>query len=287
MFCSIKKANSREHVYGAWWGKHLNEAHFPKDFKLRHLTSNFTEDGRYERLEGPFRPAQKSSETTFKVVCSSCNNGWMNQIEQGMQGAFVELYRGNSRRIRSEKRAEVSNWLFLKGLLQDRSIDLFRVTDLSKSSPYASHRVQIQSARGLRYRKFFQSKSVPEGYETYLFRNVEADFTRTNYVLLPALSLNEESEPEFEILSYHLTALGEFCAIQSNFPNALAAVDSLPEQVKASISGSMPSHFMPESEVSAREIDTFIVRQLNEAGITCFGPISGAESPLTHASSTR
>lgn len=60
----------------------------------------------------------KAPEVVAKVVCSTCNNGWMSAIESAAVKALLPLIKGRPRILGRAEKQTIADWLGLKALLQ-------------------------------------------------------------------------------------------------------------------------------------------------------------------------
>lgn len=110
IFCGAN-ADSKEHIWSEWLHPHLLAA----DQKTRHnrLTINFHPDtGQTERgstmRQGDVRTIR------VRAVCSPCNNGWMNKIEEEARPFLTPIVIGTKTSLDPVALQAVARWLALK-----------------------------------------------------------------------------------------------------------------------------------------------------------------------------
>ena len=77
---------TREHVLPDW----LTEIGLDPEPSIHHA-------GPLNRL--PRQWSAKPFKTTVKMVCASCNNGWLSQLESAVKPVIAPLIRGEGRRL--------------------------------------------------------------------------------------------------------------------------------------------------------------------------------------------
>nr|MDT0658976.1 hypothetical protein [Micromonospora sp. DSM 115978] len=83
VFCGVSGGLTAEHVFGDWISRTMN---LPPEYELLH------------EMDGPIRGYRqrrtRKIDIKAKVVCSSCNNGWMSQIESRAKRVLLPLFGG-------------------------------------------------------------------------------------------------------------------------------------------------------------------------------------------------
>ncbi|MFZ0229305.1 MAG: hypothetical protein WAL41_20710 [Mycobacterium sp.] len=97
VFCGSTSNLTREHVLPDWL----------KDIGLD-LAPSLHQSAPLDRV-----PRQWSStpfNTTVKLVCASCNNGWLSSLESSARPVLTPLIRGESRHLPSDDQALIAKW---------------------------------------------------------------------------------------------------------------------------------------------------------------------------------
>jgi len=97
VFCGSTSDLTREHVLPDW----LTEIGLDPEPSIHHA-------GPLNRL--PRQWSAKSFKTTVKMVCATCNNGWLSQLEGAAKPVIAPLIRGEPRRLPVEDQALIATW---------------------------------------------------------------------------------------------------------------------------------------------------------------------------------
>lgn len=104
-----RRGLSKEHLWPDWLSKmYVRSGNEKHTFGSRtHMNKEMTHDGVYER------PGLLYS-LKIRVVCQSCNNGWMSQVENETKPILLRMINGESHKIKDGELATLSFWVVMK-----------------------------------------------------------------------------------------------------------------------------------------------------------------------------
>jgi len=121
VFCNKPGSLTKEHVIPQWLGK-LVRSHdlqalgqAPKTWINGRLVHGEGIEARGD-VEIRSLPAD-ILETTVKVVCMSCNSGWMNRIETNVMDAVSGMVLGRPTHLRRGTKQDIATWAVLKAMV--------------------------------------------------------------------------------------------------------------------------------------------------------------------------
>jgi hypothetical protein len=144
---------TREHLWSIW----IDDANLLPKFvvqyvetakKFRRYTGE-TKDFHRERQGAPYNK-------TIKVVCQTCNSGWMGTIETAVQPILTPLIKGQKIRLTQAKRRTLTEWITLKMLVAEHS-------------GYRDHELDPIFTQADR-NAFMYGRMIPSGVRIYLVR---------------------------------------------------------------------------------------------------------------------
>lgn len=113
MFCGHEGKLTAEHVWPAWIDSYIPTIPGGKaGYKHKHGTS----DGRFEALFEYERLDHRA-----KVVCLSCNNGWMNDLEIAAQPFLKDMISGRGVVLDSDAQRIVATWAAKTAMCVERT----------------------------------------------------------------------------------------------------------------------------------------------------------------------
>lgn len=115
IFCGNAKV-SKEHLWGKWLKKYFKPVFDPEE-RQKHTVSKIGEDGKIVKAPGQFRNSGHALSTTTKIVCETCNNTWMSEIESNMDTTFKTIFHGRREKLDQSHVTSLSNWAYLKALI--------------------------------------------------------------------------------------------------------------------------------------------------------------------------
>jgi hypothetical protein len=156
---------SREHLWPQWASKYLPQfsknSHQEKTY-IYNSSINFHEPKNYQKTNGRLWTKK------FKVVCKTCNETWMSQIEEKAKPILTPLITGEIYTITKDDCLTISQWITLKIMVAENN---------KNNSP--SEIVTTQSQRSA----LKNSQKIPDnlwvvisrcgapGYKTFYLRN--------------------------------------------------------------------------------------------------------------------
>lgn len=117
IFCGSQGRLSKEHFWPKWFGKLLI-----KKGVQSYISESFAGEGKQAALAGVRKSERQGDLTTmkFRIVCKSCNGGWMSQHEQSVKPILLDLMNGN--RVLSTSDAKIiAIWASMKVMVAEFS----------------------------------------------------------------------------------------------------------------------------------------------------------------------
>jgi len=103
---------SKEHVWPDWASKVLTDNPSP----AHHEWHNTYSDKGTVVKESGMRPRQGSTFTKkIRVVCKTCNNGWMSRLENATKPILLPLIQGEPALLDREQQTLLAQWIASKG----------------------------------------------------------------------------------------------------------------------------------------------------------------------------
>lgn len=128
IFCE-RPATTGEHFWPKWMRPLLRGHSFTHSIETSldaaQRGSPFAENSRRTRQGSP-------EHTKFKVVCSTCNNGWMNNLERANRSLLTPMVKGEKTTLNVIARRSVAEWIYLKILILSHA-----PTPASNPTPHA------------------------------------------------------------------------------------------------------------------------------------------------------
>ena len=134
VFCMREGDLSKEHVMPRWiW----REAHggdpvgrtIEDDAPSKYRETFVEYAGEIIRMVEPRseQPLMRSTALTVRVVCRTCNNGWMSQLEADTKPIFIRMNRDRSWRLAPEEVRTVRRWVIKTALMLEHSDGDYRI----------------------------------------------------------------------------------------------------------------------------------------------------------------
>ncbi len=109
---------SREHIWPKWASEHLpkfdDESHEERVFTFTKNTQP-TSPPKHRKTNGRIWTKK------IKVVCKTCNETWMSQIEQTAKTILLPMMRGEPYRLTQEDCLSISRWITLKVMVAEHN----------------------------------------------------------------------------------------------------------------------------------------------------------------------
>lgn len=117
IFCGNKGSISKEHFWPDWLGQYFTKS--PNDGNISELHA--AKGLQPKKLQ--FRKGRQGSVLTKKirVVCKSCNNGWMSALEEKAKPILVAGICGHSLELSQSQLAELAHWACVKAIVGEHS----------------------------------------------------------------------------------------------------------------------------------------------------------------------
>ena len=123
IFCGQKGKKSKEHLWPVWMHEYLgkegdgNNVRESTSFKNReHIGGS-----KFERQGYLFT-------TKFRVVCRSCNSGWMSKLEEAIKPVLLKLVKGEETKLQEEDQKLLSRWIAMKVITGEHAEKELQVT---------------------------------------------------------------------------------------------------------------------------------------------------------------
>jgi hypothetical protein len=112
LFCTSTRL-TLEHVWPDWISKYL----FGEPKTGRFIAMRF--DGTNRTPVGTFRASELDQKA--RLVCATCNNGWMSEVESYAKPVLQPLLRGHSVTLGEHDQAGLLAWIILRAMILERS----------------------------------------------------------------------------------------------------------------------------------------------------------------------
>lgn len=211
IFCQSRKIDSKEHVIGKWWIKNFPELMTPPPPGRINEYSNVIhtrdESGGIITQKGPIGSAPLLPSATFRVVCETCNNGWMSQIDNAMKEFITSFLNGAPKPITSEQIRTIENWMFLRGCLQEEAVRkknvLMRLEETGLvNEPDAQAQKEVDRYQDAIRFSFQDNRDKPRGLKTYLMRESVRTRSRLSFVYSPDIRVKLGKDRRADYISY-------------------------------------------------------------------------------------
>lgn len=124
IFCGAN-ANSKEHFWPQWIHSHIVE-HNPDEKHDRKLLSYHPLTG--QRISGPSGRTGGIHTIRIRAVCSPCNNGWMNRIEEAARPALTRVANAEQCVLHAQDLEAIARWVALKTIVVEHNAPNLTVT---------------------------------------------------------------------------------------------------------------------------------------------------------------
>lgn len=117
IFCGNKGGISKEHFWPDWLGQYFTKTASDGNISELHIA-----EGLLPKVL-QFRRQRQGSVLTKKirVVCKSCNNGWMSALEKKVKPILVAGIRGHSLELSQAQLAELAHWACVKAIVGEHA----------------------------------------------------------------------------------------------------------------------------------------------------------------------
>ena len=113
---------SKEHIVPNWLGKkHFKSKNTDICFIESVEVSGNTKSDSFEKKKFVKKRQGNLHSRTIRIVCVSCNNGWMSSIDEKAKPIINDLFFGLKRMLTSEDQRNLSAWISLKTIINEYS----------------------------------------------------------------------------------------------------------------------------------------------------------------------
>lgn len=147
IFCK-GRGMSKEHFWPAWLSSHFNKTSSCKHTSEFHLSEG----------KAPFVLRTKNERSgklitkKFRVVCRSCNNGWMSLLDEKVKPMLISMLENKDITFSEEDLLILSRWVVMKVIVAEQSEEGTQVTpEIDRYS-------------------FFENKKIPDYFRVYIGR---------------------------------------------------------------------------------------------------------------------
>jgi hypothetical protein len=112
LFCS-NVANSREHIWAKWLRVYVPHT------QINHVETRHDLDISGEEKITASKVSGDPRSRKLKIVCSTCNNGWMSQIQDRAKPHLVALIAGDACELPRQAKSALSRWVALFVTVQE------------------------------------------------------------------------------------------------------------------------------------------------------------------------
>ena len=109
-------SQSKEHFYPAWLAEFIDSG------KVHNVAMLVTRLGaRPKEVTERYRRQGHLITKTLRVVCRTCNNGWMSQMESAVKPLLVSSVMGQERTLELPDVTFLAQWVCLKAMLAEHA----------------------------------------------------------------------------------------------------------------------------------------------------------------------
>lgn len=108
IFCGAEESLTKEHIFGEWL-----KDEFPSDAKTTHIVGKMDWPKHVITREPITKDEKRTGNTRSryaKVVCKSCNNGWMSQLEAAAKPIVLGLMNRSFRALGPKEQCAIATW---------------------------------------------------------------------------------------------------------------------------------------------------------------------------------
>lgn len=181
---------SKEHFWSTWMHELLC-----RDGKGEHIHKIVSADSKINTNQKIEKNLQRQGDVTTKkirVVCKTCNNGWMSEIETQAKPILTKLISGCDCCLTPEQSHALAIWIAMKVIVSEHSEGGTQVTP-------AKDRCD-----------FYKNKTIPEYFRIFIGNhstNHSAGFMRQSYLL----SAKGYMEPQLKGLQRNTEVVSFYC----------------------------------------------------------------------------
>jgi len=94
VYCTKRRAGSEEHIFATWLVEMISRD--PRGFPAPTLLKIGLRDGRTREIKGKMRKGKPTIEFTTRRVCHTCNNEWMNRVDERARPIIEPMIQGSN-----------------------------------------------------------------------------------------------------------------------------------------------------------------------------------------------
>jgi hypothetical protein len=109
IFCGLSGKKTKEHIWSEWMHEYL-----PSSGGGAHSKGNFTF---YDKTPLNSKTTERQghvSTVKVRVVCKTCNSGWMSQLEENVKPILVKMFKKDRFVIANSEQTILSKWIAVK-----------------------------------------------------------------------------------------------------------------------------------------------------------------------------
>ncbi len=125
LFCGKRGDMSKEHVFSKWISKYL------PDPALNHKVTSSDDSWLPEHMRRtPLNKtvAGATGSRTFKIVCRTCNNGWMSDMEQLIEPLLARGFEGGKIDLDVDQQSLLARWIEKTAMVRDEGSSMMPVS---------------------------------------------------------------------------------------------------------------------------------------------------------------
>lgn len=129
VFCEVNNANSREHFYSGWMHDLLPLG--TKGTSNGEFIEEHSKIGVVSKYEKWVKPGELFTKK-MKVVCVTCNNGWMSQLDEAAKQLLTPIIKGEYVTLDAASLEILARWATLKAIVSEHdagSTDMTPIED--------------------------------------------------------------------------------------------------------------------------------------------------------------
>ena len=126
IFCNTLGNISKEHFWSEWLASHI-----PQAAKSRHISGLLASEGKQPQQLRSFSERDGSVLTKkIRVVCKTCNNGWMSQLESAAKPTLIALINRSNLTFSSKDAQTLALWVSVKTIVGEYATENTALTIL-------------------------------------------------------------------------------------------------------------------------------------------------------------
>jgi len=137
---------SKEHFWPDWLRSHFNTTNNDKHTSEVHSSEAKSQPTLKSKNERPGNLITKK----FRVVCETCNSGWMSQLEKSVKPLLIPLIENNDISFNQAQLTKLAKWAVMKVIVAEQSEDDTQVTPESDRN------------------SFYENLVIPEYFRVYI-----------------------------------------------------------------------------------------------------------------------